>query len=374
MALWARSPLTLLVFARGSSSVVRACLVVDVETSCGQVIMGRFAARPHVARMLAAGLPRAFIAILFALAYMPVVAPNIGDIDAAEIFAGKMEIVKAAAREGYLSRGLGLDYSDAFDLTSSAGFLLAVICVRRVRCGGLCTFAPVCSSFAFINQWTSGRNVLLPEGLPTPGVVVGNLLAFRTLLLWRFADALGIFTLLEQPVHNSTGGMQALPKFQELLRELTVYRVKVLMAWFGAETTKPTWLYVNHRAFAALLRYKQPKPRPIKKAEKQLVKTSVVNGKKRLTGIKNALQSTQEYTPLFAEAVIKSWREGCQAAQTDRFPQCRGCAVHREENIRLLFAAPLQFGSDEARLNDVLRYLGTCSLLKLSRSWPADWF
>ena len=68
-----------------------------------------------------------------------------------------------------------------------------------------------------------------------------------------------------------------------------------------------------------------------------------VNGKKRLTGIKNALQSTQilarkgplkntcgagvrfvhwivhllrEYTPLFAEAVIKSWREGCQAAQT----------------------------------------------------------
>lgn len=101
--------------------------------------------------------------------------------------------------------------------------------------------------------------------------------------MWRFADALGIFTLLEQPVHNSTGGMQALPKFQELLRELTVawmafllhnylwfqnlqrpclhavspadgcevYRVKVLMAWFGAETTKPTWLYVNHRAFAA---------------------------------------------------------------------------------------------------------------------------
>ena len=56
MALWARSPLTLLVFARGSSSVVRAGLVVDVETSCGQVIMGRFAARPHVARMLAAGL------------------------------------------------------------------------------------------------------------------------------------------------------------------------------------------------------------------------------------------------------------------------------------------------------------------------------
>eukprot|EP00913_Durusdinium_trenchii_P003080 g2847.t1 len=164
--------------------------------------------------------------------------------------------------------------------------------------------------------------------------------------------------------------MQALPKFQELLRELTVYRVKVLMAWFGAETTKPTWLYVNHRAFAALLRYKQPKPRPIKKAEKQLVKTSVVNGKKRLTGIKNALQSTQI---LARKGPLKNTWKDAKPPKLIDFHNV-GAALWKEENIRLLFAAPLQFGSDEARLNDVLRYLGTCSLLKLPRSWPADWF
>ena len=38
------------------------------------------------------------------------------------------------------------------------------------------------SSFAFLNQGTSGRNgILLPEGLPdVPSVFIGNLLAVRT--------------------------------------------------------------------------------------------------------------------------------------------------------------------------------------------------
>lgn len=218
-------------------------------------------ARPIVSNMLSAGVPRVLVLILALLSYATCVAPHVGDIDCAEIFAGVMAIVQQAKALGMSSRGYDIGFHEDLDLTSCAGFLLALILIRRVRRGGLCVFAPVCSSFAFLNQGTSGRHtLLLPEGLPDViSVLVGNLLAGRTLLLYRLCVALGIYALIEQPKHYSSG-MPCLRRFKDLIRESVVYRVPICMGWFGTETMKPTYLFANHKCFAALQGYKPDKP------------------------------------------------------------------------------------------------------------------
>ncbi|CAE7253334.1 unnamed protein product [Symbiodinium sp. CCMP2592] len=74
-----------------------------------------------------------------------------------------------------------------------------------------------CSSFTFLNMYTSGRDALLPEGLQCrPTVRLGNLLAKRSFLIMRLARAMKIFTLLEQPAHNTTGGMENLSRFRDM--------------------------------------------------------------------------------------------------------------------------------------------------------------
>ena len=98
----------------------------------------------------------------------------------------------------------------------------------------------------------------------------------RTIVLFRLCHAMGIYTLVEQPAHPSTGGLAATARFRELVRDLSatslyrvsarelvhalgtcctgfctqVYRVAVQMQWFGSETAKPTHLFTNHRCFA----------------------------------------------------------------------------------------------------------------------------
>ena len=98
----------------------------------------------------------------------------------------------------------------------------------------------------------------------------------RSILLIRLLAAMGIMFVLEQPCHASTGGLESLRRFQELISDLVdpylqwqrhcspqtinlrlrgswgeVYRARVVMEAFAAPTLKPSWLYSNHRRLQA---------------------------------------------------------------------------------------------------------------------------
>ena len=76
-----------------------------------------------------------------------------------------------------------------------------------------------------------------------------NLIAARTLVLAQFAEALGAFTLLEQPRHCSGSAMERLPQFQTYISRRKTYKMTICQGAFGAGTAKPTWLYANHTKF-----------------------------------------------------------------------------------------------------------------------------
>ena len=71
----------------------------------------------------------------------------------------------------------------------------------------------------------------------------------RTFLLMRLARAMKVYTLLEQPVHKTSGGMEALDRFQDLMGMAPVYRFQIHMSSFGAMTPKPSYVYSFHSCF-----------------------------------------------------------------------------------------------------------------------------
>ena len=125
-----------------------------------------------------------------------------------------------------------LDHPDAFDLTSDAGFILALNEVKRLRPGGLCIVALCCESFsamclgsilvlAWYWSWslparfwglvgfaglclrsraTSGRSIVFPLGHKAYAFVQrGNLLLCRVVLLLMLCSYKKARFLLEQP-------------------------------------------------------------------------------------------------------------------------------------------------------------------------------
>ena len=94
---------------------------------------------------------------------------------------------------------------------------------------------------------TSLRSWLHPAGDGgVAGVRQGNFLAVRSWLYTIFARALGAATILEQPAHRAGTAMGRQPFFQKCIREFHTVRLEVRQDCWGAETRKPTWLYVSH--------------------------------------------------------------------------------------------------------------------------------
>lgn len=73
-----------------------------------------------------------------------------------------------------------------------------------------------------------------------PSVRLGNVLTARTLLLMLLCAAKGIWFVIEQP-HSSL--MEHHVLFQKFLRLVSLRKMKIMMADYGAKTLKPTILY-----------------------------------------------------------------------------------------------------------------------------------
>ena len=131
--------------------------------------------------------------------------------------------------------------SPAHDITTPAGFCIAVELVLRVKEGGMIHLAPPCSTFVWVNRGTSGRSRERPEGrTQIKGVALANLIAVRCVLLVLLAMARKVHWILEQP---SSSVMALQPRFKELFAKHKIITTFTWMGMFGGETPKATVLY-----------------------------------------------------------------------------------------------------------------------------------
>lgn len=134
------------------------------------------------------------------------------------------------------------------DMIGDEGFILAIQLLKRLRPSSLVHFAPVCSSWTWVNRGTAKRSRLDPLGDTSLAYVrEANRMVARVVMLALMCSALGHVWVLEQP---SSSLMDAHPKFDWLLRlgkasVLRVCKVKTWMGMFGGGTPKPTTLWGN---------------------------------------------------------------------------------------------------------------------------------
>ena len=136
----------------------------------------------------------------------------------------------------------------------------------------------------------------------------------RTIMILEVLVALGVAWLLEQPVGSL---MICHPRFEAFCLKHQVFKQKVDMEWFGAETQKPTWLFSCH-AFWDELRnpcYRTPD------WGRTTTLASCIDG--RFYGKKEKLKDAQAYPDQFGHAVADVYHRHAALcrAQADEWPK-----------------------------------------------------
>ena len=188
----------------------------------------------------------------------------------------------------------------------------------RLKVQALNHWDTCCSSWVWLSRKGSRRTRKNPCGaIHHLKVRLANLQVVRMCLIMLVAFARFCIMCLEQPGSSLMGfhpRMQQEP-FASLM-EVTTW-----MGSFGSLTAKPTHLWTNCLLMAAKLR------RRLTAAEKaalkrraeglELVSTEVRDdGSLAVTGSKNVLTASQEYTPAYAEAVVSSYTRWHSAHRT----------------------------------------------------------
>ena len=179
--------------------------------------------------------------VLLRLCWLLAVA--IGDAeqcpDALETFAGDREVTKAHQRCGFHACAFEVDDDrEWYDILIPKGFFNALALSLLLRVGSQGTYAPVCSSWLWLNRGTSRRCSARVFGDPSvQGVAEANLMVARVVLLLFVQQARGAWWFLEQPAESL---LVAHPKFQQFLGLVLVHRAALDMGAFGAETQKPS--------------------------------------------------------------------------------------------------------------------------------------
>ena len=109
------------------------------------------------------------------------------------------------------------------DVLTDAGFILLLKYVLRLRRTGMALLAPVCSSWCWLNRFTSGRSRDNWQGhTSVRSVREGNLMVSRVVLLLWLLGAMGCVYVMEQPLGSI---LDAHARFQAFLRKHLVWRV-----------------------------------------------------------------------------------------------------------------------------------------------------
>ena len=120
----------------------------------------------------------------------------------------------------------------AQDILSDAGFISLLKYVLRLRRTGMALLAPVCSSWCWLNRFTSGRSRDHWQGnTSVRSVREGNLMVSRVVLLLWLLSALGCVYVVEQPLGSI---LDAHARFQAFLKKHVVWRVlpvQIVCCW-----------------------------------------------------------------------------------------------------------------------------------------------
>ena len=140
-----------------------------------------------------------------------------------EDFAGDHEVTRAAWDAGLGAAPFEITIGGAAqNMCSSVGFSNCIAQTCKTKCGGGKLSAPVCSTWVFMSRGSTGRSKNLPLGDRTRSCVRNaNIMVARVVLIIWLCSALGIYFILEQPMHSL---MEMHPLFQYLSWILTLKR------------------------------------------------------------------------------------------------------------------------------------------------------
>ena len=171
-----------------------------------------------------------------------------------EYFAGCEALAGGFRLRGYRALPFELDLDPVggtHDMNTAVGFahaiVLAVLCVR----GGYGHLATVCSSWVWLSRSATMRSSGMPNGFGDNATVVdANVMTSRSVLLLWILDCRGFMATLEQPTSSV---MPHYFRMQEWFSRRAVYRYRVLLGYFGADSPKPIYLWSTSACVAGIL-------------------------------------------------------------------------------------------------------------------------
>ena len=251
--------------------------------------------------------PPILFAILMALTSVGVLPiPHELRVNGVEYFAGVAAIQKAIQSIGEKCLAFDKDYdSDGQDLLTNKGFITALVWALRLHQFSLTPWGTLCSSWVWMSRSVTQRSSKDVLG-DTSRLCVrqGNLMVSRMCLIWFIVRMRESLYLLEQP---SSSMMFDHPRVSE--RRALGGTTRTWMGCFGAPTAKPTKLGSNDFMLVARLHRRMTTAvRSLLNSDGVTTVEEDVFGHKHVTG-GPALKGTQEYTPQFAAAVVRSWQQ-----------------------------------------------------------------
>lgn len=196
------------------------------------------------------------------------------------------------------------------------GFWNALKLVMRLKEGGLCWMAVVCSSFVFANISRHQRSPANPYGdLEYEPVHNGNAMADIACLFLEICMARGIFAVIENPAGSQ---LFAYPRLEELLHQFkAIYQCTDGCAW---SQRSPGMRFLKKFKFAAAA----PQDQDVSWIQRICAKCScpggvhlelmTTNEKGQVSG--NAhLKASQAYPAALGRAIVAAWQKEKKIAQ-----------------------------------------------------------
>lgn len=173
-------------------------------------------------RLTACGAP----SVLFdVLAYLHKTCKIDRNLHMVEFFSGVGNLHREFDRDGLRTVHFELAEGPDMDLLSTTGLLKAVKACLRLRPGGLAWFGTPCSSFVWVNRFTSGRTLSEPLGnVGLRYVQQANQLAGTTALLAMLVSCQHCFFAIEQPASSL---LEAHPRVKALRAPTVLLRCDI---------------------------------------------------------------------------------------------------------------------------------------------------
>ena len=251
------------------------------------------------------------------------------DLDVVELWSGVGAIVAAATAAGFMAmpfdkfRTKGVtdtaDPDTTEDILLEAGFRKALSLVLRLRPGGLLWMAPVCSSWIFLNlrntKRTTVRGKRFGGNLKYLPVQHGNRMAEMAAFLFLVAVSRGVHAVVENPASSMMFNYETFALACGLWSKCfwaVLAHCRFSTARYGSRLGKKFKLMCSH-GWVLQLACRCTCPG---RKHQRLSTEKTVGGKRRVTGLKQALKDSAAYPPKMGIAVIQAWMKNASPEKT----------------------------------------------------------